>query len=70
MPYYSGLIAHRANGSLESFHPSQLGGGGFHTMMSRMGLAAPITLVLWLCFLAATLALPLVAGLGARSKLS
>jgi hypothetical protein len=70
LPYYTGLIVHRANGSLESFHWSQLGGGGFPTMMDRMGLPAPATFVLWLCFLAATLALPLVAGFGARSKLS
>ncbi len=70
MPYYTGLIMHRANGSLESFHLGQLGGGGFQTMMGRMALAAPIAFVLWLSFLAATLALPLLAGLGARSKLS
>jgi 4-amino-4-deoxy-L-arabinose transferase-like glycosyltransferase len=70
MPYYTGLTAHRAGGSLESFHLSQLGGGGFQTMMSRMALAPPATFVVWLCFLAATLALPLAAGLAARSKLS
>jgi len=70
MPYYTGLVAHRANGSLESFHLSQLAAGGLQTMMSRMAPAAPVTFVLWLSFMAATLALPLVAGLGARSKLS
>jgi hypothetical protein len=61
LPYYTGLIAHRADGALAAFHLSQLGNGGFSVMMSRLMLPAPAAVALWVGFLIATLALPVLA---------
>jgi hypothetical protein len=56
IPYYTGFIAHRPNGTLESFHLSQLSSGGL----------APIMVTLWAGFMIATLALPWIAARAAR----
>ncbi len=66
LPYYTGLIAHRADGALAAFRLSQLGDGGFSLMMSRLMLPAPAAVALWLGFLIATLALPVLAVRAAR----
>ncbi len=69
LPYYTGLIAHRADGALAAFHLSQLGNGEFSLMMSRLMLPAPATVALWLGFLIATLALPVLAVRAAYNRL-
>jgi hypothetical protein len=68
LPYYTGLTAHRADGALATFHLSQLGDGGFSLMMSRLMLPAPAAGALWLGFLIATLALPVLAGRAAYNR--
>ncbi len=73
IPYYTGMIAHRPNGALASFHLSQLTGGGLQTIAGRLGegaLPSALILVLYPCYLAATLSLPLLAARMARGKLS
>jgi hypothetical protein len=63
IPHYTGLIAHRANGSLTAFHLSQLYQIGLHEVLDRLSMnkvlwLKPATLgVIWGCYLAATLSL-------------
>jgi hypothetical protein len=73
VPYYTGMIAHRTTGGLESFHLSQFGAGGLQTVIGRFGgetLSGATVIVLWLFYLAGTIALPLAAARAARVKLS
>ncbi len=70
LPYYTGLIAHRPDGGLASLQLTQLADGGFSLMLSRLMLPPAAAAALWLAFLAATLALPVVAGRAVRSRLS
>ncbi len=70
LPYYTGLTAHRPDGRLISFVMAQWAGGGWETMWSRLMAPAPFALAMWVVYLAATLALPAIVGLGVRSKLS
>jgi hypothetical protein len=41
LPYYSGLIGHRANGMLEAFHFHRLGEVGFGEMLQRLAANHP-----------------------------
>jgi hypothetical protein len=63
LPYYTGMVTHRSSGALESFHVSRF--AELPIMLGRLALPAPAALLLWLCFLLATLALPLLALSGA-----
>lgn len=63
VPYYTGLIAHKANGHLSVFHISQVRETGFVNIFQRLlinkpgFLSLPVLLVLWLLFLSATVGL-------------
>ncbi|MCC7176425.1 MAG: hypothetical protein IT159_14630 [Bryobacterales bacterium] len=70
LPYYTGLIAHRADGALAAFRLSQFGGGGFALVLHRLMAPPAAAGALWIGFVMATLALPPVANRAAGSKLS
>ncbi len=62
IPYYTGMIAHKANGALATFLMSRVPEVGFWDIVARMQankpfLTSPAVLVIWLCYLAATLIL-------------
>ncbi|MDQ2900187.1 MAG: hypothetical protein M3Y07_10340, partial [Acidobacteriota bacterium] len=63
IPYYTGMIAHRQNGPVASFHISQLDAIGWRVLLDRLCATKPVWLsptvigVLWICYLAATLTL-------------
>ena len=63
IPYYTGLIAHTAGGSLQSFHPSQLNDIGFHELLARLEVNRPFFLTnavlvsLWVLYVIASAAL-------------
>ncbi len=62
IPYYTGMIAHKANGALATFLMSRGPEVGFWDIVARMQankpfLTSPAVLVIWLCYLAATLIL-------------
>ncbi len=68
IPYYTGLIAHKANGALEVFVPGQVSHAGFWNVLDRLReskacFPAPLMLAVWVLYLAATFFL---AGLSVR----
>ena len=66
MPYYAGMIAHRANDALAAFHLDALVPIGVSGMVARLDafkatiVSQPLLVALWAAYLAATLALPAV----------
>jgi 4-amino-4-deoxy-L-arabinose transferase-like glycosyltransferase len=72
IPYYHGLIAHAPDGRLQNFHLGQLAGGGFTELISRLEVNRPFLggaegfLLLWVLYVAATLACPVAAFALAR----
>ena len=77
MPYYSGLIGHKSDGALAAFHIALLQEYGARTVVIRLlvdkpeWLTAPAFAACWICFLASTLALPVLSfDLGRRSQTS
>jgi len=54
LPYYTGLIAHRAGGALESFHVSRF--SELPVALGRLMAPAPAGWILWAAYWAATLA--------------
>ena len=60
IPYYTGLTAHRPNGSVAAFHPHS---GAVSTALERLAafkppwLNEPLLAVLWLAYLLATMVL-------------
>lgn len=63
LPYYTSLVAHRSGGALVSFQAGRF--AELPVMLGRLAVPAPAALLLWLCFLAATLGLPLLTFRGA-----
>jgi hypothetical protein len=63
IPYYTGIVSHRLNGSLAAFHIEQLRDVGLGEVLLRMAVNKPPTLhplvlgTLWVAFLVATVAL-------------
>jgi 4-amino-4-deoxy-L-arabinose transferase-like glycosyltransferase len=62
IPYYVGLVSHRANGTLTAFHIGQLQGINWWDFLARLAihkslLNVPGLLVIWACYVAATLGL-------------
>lgn len=61
IPYYTGLIGHRANGMLEALHIGQYRAIGWHALFERMAvnkwapISADFLMVLWMLYLAATI---------------
>ncbi len=61
IPYYTGLIAHRANGSLAALHLSAYSAAGIATVGERLTANKPawfspaVFAVLWILYLCATL---------------
>jgi len=66
IPYYTGLIAHRANGALAAMHVSQVRAIGVSALFERMAVNKPLSshllIVLWILYLAGTIA-PMFAAL-------
>lgn len=66
IPYYTGIIGHRANGALAAFHVSQLRSVGFVNVFARLAankpglISPPVLMILWVLYLAATI-LPMAA---------
>jgi 4-amino-4-deoxy-L-arabinose transferase-like glycosyltransferase len=59
MPYYVGLIRHKADGALATFHIGRIQEAGIGDIFARVAackpyLSAPGAMALWLCYLAAT----------------
>ncbi len=67
VPYYTGLIGHKANGLLESFHLSRLNEIGLGEVLRRLATNKPafvgpgVVAAVWFAYLAATAALVFVA---------
>lgn len=66
IPYYVGLIAHKANGALATFHLGQLQGVNLWEFLSRLVIHKPLVnppglLAIWGCYLAATLGLIVIS---------
>jgi len=76
IPYYTGLIAHRQNGPVASFHLSQLDAIGWRVLLDRLCATKPVWLnptfigVLWICYLAATITLVGISVSAARARAS
>ncbi len=66
LPYYTGLIAHRANDALAAFHLHDLAPVGISGVLARLDafkatiVTQPLLIVLWATYVVATLALPAV----------
>jgi 4-amino-4-deoxy-L-arabinose transferase-like glycosyltransferase len=67
IPYYTGLIRHKANGAMEALHGPALRGIGLGEVLRRMAafkaptLSGPTVFLLWLAYLAGTLLLVWIA---------
>jgi hypothetical protein len=63
IPYYTGFTTHLSNGGLPALKIQQLQHGGFHMMLARLAIDKPAFLnatvigIVWILFLAATVAL-------------
>jgi hypothetical protein len=74
IPYYTGLIGHRANGSLMAFHAGTLRAVGFTTVFERLAANKPALfsgyslIALWTLYVAGTLMLIGVAVALAASR--
>jgi 4-amino-4-deoxy-L-arabinose transferase-like glycosyltransferase len=68
IPYYTGIIGHRANGALAALHLSQFHAVGFGGVFERLAVNKPVAMspavliVLWVLYLAGTI-LPMAAVL-------
>src|SRR5262249_2210801 len=68
IPYYSGLIAHAADGGLQAFHLSQLNTIGLAEILARLQtnkasfLTNHVLTALWSLFIAASVSLPIIAA--------
>jgi len=72
IPYYVGLIAHKANGALAIFHLGQLRGLNLWEFLGRLVIHKPLVnltglLAIWGCYLAATLGLIVISFRLARA---
>jgi hypothetical protein len=75
LPYYTGVIGHRANGALAALHLRAVRAFGFFTMFQRLAenkwalLSEPVLIVLWAFYLAGTIIpMALVLVMAARGK--
>ncbi|HEY1338231.1 MAG TPA: hypothetical protein VGF59_12010 [Bryobacteraceae bacterium] len=74
IPYWTGLTAHRPNGSLAAFHPGMPGQPGPGTMLLRLRANRPAFLdetaiaFLWAFYIAATAALVILASRATRPR--
>ena len=61
IPYYTGIVGHRANGALAALHIGQYHSVGFGAVFERLAvdkpaaMSASVLIVLWILYLAATL---------------
>lgn len=61
IPYYTGIIGHRANGTLAALHISQFHTVGFGAVFERLAvnkpalMSPPVLIVLWILYLAGTI---------------
>jgi hypothetical protein len=77
IPYYTGLIGHRANGALAALHVSEFGAVGFDAVFERLAvnkwvpMSPRVLIVLWILYLAGTiLPMAVMLLLALRSKRS
>lgn len=78
IPYYTGIIGHRATGALAAMHVDQMRSAGFHTMFERLAVnkwapvSPPVLVTLWILYVAGTIlpmaALPFVAWKGREKR--
>jgi hypothetical protein len=67
IPYYSGLISHKPNGFLASFHISQIRQATIHGILERIALnkpdfmTSPVIVVLWMLYVICTIGLILLS---------
>jgi hypothetical protein len=60
IPYYTGMIAHKANGALAAVHASDIRAAGFDGIFARLAVNKPaflspvVSTVMWTAYLAAT----------------
>lgn len=75
IPYYAGIIGHRANGALGALYISEIRAVGFDAMFERLAvnkwplISQRVLIVLWILYLAGTI-LPMAVMLPLRSKKS
>jgi len=68
MPYYTGIIGHKANGALAALHIGAYRSVGFHQALERLAankpalISEPVLVALWILYLAGTM-LPMAAML-------
>jgi hypothetical protein len=62
LPYYTGMVAHKPGGGLAAFQVGEF--TKLPAMLERLAAPAPLAFAMWLCFVVATLALPLLAARG------
>jgi hypothetical protein len=61
IPYYTGIIGHRANGAPAVLHLSEFQAVGFGAVFSRLAenkialLSQPVLILLWILYLAGTI---------------
>ncbi len=66
IPYYTGIIGHRATGALAALHIDQVRAAGFFTIFERLAVnkwaavSPPVLVALWILYLAGTI-LPMAA---------
>jgi len=69
IPYYTGMIRHRVNGTLGALHAADFQAVGFGEALRRLtvfkGIAEPVLVGLWIAYLAGTAAL---VGAGLRAS--
>jgi hypothetical protein len=77
IPYYTGIIGHRANGALATLHIGEFGAVGFDAVFERLAvnkwapMSPRVLIVLWILYLAGTiLPMAVVLLLALRSKRS
>jgi len=77
VPYYTGMIGHRASGALAALHITDFRMVGFSAAFERLAvnkcalLSPPVLIVLWILYLAGTtLSMALMFVLAARAKRS
>ena len=74
LPYYTGLIAHRANDTLAAFHLHDLTPVGVSGVLARLDafkatiVSQPLLFALWVSYLVATFALPAVCYVRRRDS--
>ncbi len=75
IPYYVGLIRHKANGALETFYLNQLRDFGIWDLLTRASanktfLGPMSAMVIWLCYFAATgMLITIVVKIAKRTRL-